>query len=51
MIFLQGISLIYLGLEEKGKQWQAIAALLPSRTTAQVRSHAQKYLNKMESIK
>lgn len=39
--FLQGVS-------QHGKDCNKIAAMIPSRTTLQVRTHAQKYFQKME---
>lgn len=35
------------GLHEFGRRWTKIATRVPSRTTAQVRSHAQKYFHKL----
>ena len=39
-LFLQGI-------EENGRRWPKVSALVGTRTTAQVRSHAQKYFQKL----
>ena len=36
------------GLARFGREWKRVAQLIPSRTAAQVRSHAQKYLHHME---
>ena len=36
------------GLEQHGKQWKLIAAMIGTRTVVQVRTHAQKYFQKME---
>lgn len=36
------------GLEEHGKQWKLIASMIGTRTVVQVRTHAQKYFQKME---
>ena len=36
------------GLERHGKQWKTIATMIGSRTVVQVRTHAQKYFQKME---
>ena len=36
------------GLELFGKKWSKVADVVQSRTTIQVRSHAQKYLKKFE---
>lgn len=40
-IFLQGLQL-------HGKQWKTIAMMIGTRTVVQVRTHAQKYFQKME---
>jgi hypothetical protein len=36
------------GLEQHGKQWKVIAGMIGTRTVVQVRTHAQKYFQKME---
>ena len=36
------------GLELFGKKWTKVADVVGSRTTVQVRSHAQKYFQKLE---
>lgn len=36
------------GLENHGKQWKTIAGMIGTRTVVQVRTHAQKYFQKME---
>lgn len=36
------------GLERYGKQWKTIALMIGTRTVVQVRTHAQKYFQKME---
>ena len=41
LVFLQG-------LERHGKQWKLIANMIGTRTVVQVRTHAQKYFQKME---
>merc|ERR1712084_163600 len=35
------------GLEEHGKGWKKIASLIKSRTVVQIRTHAQKYFQKL----
>jgi len=40
-VFLQG-------LEKHGKQWKTIAGMIGTRTVVQVRTHAQKYFQKMD---
>ena len=40
-VFLQGLQL-------HGKQWKTIATMIGTRTVVQVRTHAQKYFQKME---
>jgi len=40
-VFLQG-------LEKHGKQWKLIASMIGTRTVVQVRTHAQKYFQKLE---
>jgi SHAQKYF class myb-like DNA-binding protein len=39
------------GLEKHGKQWKTIAAMIGTRSVVQVRTHAQKYFQKMERKK
>jgi SHAQKYF class myb-like DNA-binding protein len=39
------------GLTKYGKQWKTIANLIGTRTVVQVRTHAQKYFQKMEKSK
>lgn len=36
------------GLEKHGKQWKTIAGMIGTRTVVQVRTHAQKYFQKIE---
>ncbi|OQR92706.1 hypothetical protein ACHHYP_03341 [Achlya hypogyna] len=36
------------GLNTHGKDWKKIAAMIPTRTLMQIRTHAQKYFKKME---
>jgi SHAQKYF class myb-like DNA-binding protein len=36
------------GLEKHGKQWKLIANMIGTRTVVQVRTHAQKYFQRME---
>ena len=40
-VFLEGLKL-------HGKQWKTIATMIGTRTVVQVRTHAQKYFQKME---
>lgn len=35
------------GLEAHGKDWKLLASLIPSRTVVQIRTHAQKYFQKV----
>jgi len=35
------------GLKIHGREWKKVAVMIPTRTSAQVRSHAQKYFSKM----
>jgi SHAQKYF class myb-like DNA-binding protein len=39
------------GLTKYGKQWKTIATLIGTRTVVQVRTHAQKYFQKMDKTK
>jgi SHAQKYF class myb-like DNA-binding protein len=34
-------------LQEFGRDWEAVGRLIPSRSTVQIRSHAQKYFKKL----
>jgi len=36
------------GLLDCGREWKKVAAFIPTRTPAQIRSHAQKYFNKLQ---
>jgi len=35
------------GLKEYGKEWKKIAGMIPTRTVVQIRTHAQKYFQKL----
>lgn len=39
------------GLKKYNKQWKQIAELVKTRTVVQIRTHAQKYFQKMEKMK
>ena len=39
------------GLKEHGKHWKQIAELIPTRTVVQIRTHAQKYFQKVAKAK
>lgn len=39
------------GLQTYGKEWKKIAGLIPSRTVVQIRTHAQKYFQKIKKRK
>ncbi|OEU20545.1 hypothetical protein FRACYDRAFT_165241, partial [Fragilariopsis cylindrus CCMP1102] len=39
------------GLELHGKGWKKIAGLIKSRTVVQIRTHAQKYFQKLAKAK
>lgn len=42
---------IFLGcLQQYGREWKKIAYKIPTRTPAQIRSHAQKYLSKLSKM-
>lgn len=43
-----GYIFYYLGLQLYGKDWKKIEELIGSRSSAQVRSHAQKYFLKVK---
>ena len=36
------------GLKECGREWKKVALRIPTRTSAQIRSHAQKYFSRVE---
>lgn len=36
------------GLKECGREWKKVAQKIPTRTSAQIRSHAQKYFSRVE---
>lgn len=36
------------GLQEFGREWKKVATRIPTRTSAQIRSHAQKYFAKLQ---
>ena len=48
--FLQGISCSIAALMTFGKNWKMIEEVVQTRTTAQVRSHAQKFFLKLHKI-
>lgn len=43
-------SLFVKGLQIYGRQWKLIAEMIKTRTAVQIRSHAQKYFNKLEKL-
>jgi SHAQKYF class myb-like DNA-binding protein len=44
MLFLQGLELY-------GKEWKKISKMVKSRTLVQIRSHAQKYFQKLSTVR
>jgi len=38
------------GLEQHGRKWKKIAAVVETRTERQIKSHAQKYFAKLERL-
>jgi SHAQKYF class myb-like DNA-binding protein len=44
-------NLFLLGLKKYNKQWKSIAELVKTRTVVQIRTHAQKYFQKMDKVK
>ena len=36
------------GLKDYGREWKKVALRIPTRTSAQIRSHAQKYISKLQ---
>lgn len=38
------------GLSRHGKEWKRIAQMIPTRTVVQIRTHAQKYFQKLEKV-
>lgn len=39
------------GLRLHGKEWKKIALMIPTRTVVQIRTHAQKYFQKLEKVR
>ncbi len=39
------------GLREHGKEWKKIALMIPTRTVVQIRTHAQKYYQKLAKVR
>lgn len=39
------------GLRKHGKEWKVIAALVGTRTVVQIRTHAQKYFQKLSKVR
>ncbi|KAL7513570.1 hypothetical protein ACHAXN_010803 [Cyclotella atomus] len=39
------------GLKLYGREWKKVAQCIPTRTAAQIRSHAQKYFNKVSKVR
>jgi len=44
-------NLFLLGLKKYNKQWKSIAELVKSRTVVQIRTHAQKYFQKLDKMR
>lgn len=38
-------------LEAHGRNWKLIASLIPTRTVVQIRTHAQKFFQKLEKVR
>ena len=49
--FLEGISTSTSGLKMFGKNWKRIESVVKTRTGSQIRSHAQKFFNKINEKK
>jgi len=50
--FIKGNSIKFsIGVQEYGRKWELVKKLIPTRTTTQVRAHAQKFFNKIDAIK
>jgi hypothetical protein len=47
-MFMEGYNIIYEGVKNYGKDWTKIVPYVPTRTGTQIRSHAQKFFNKLE---
>jgi SHAQKYF class myb-like DNA-binding protein len=46
--FMQGIRSTNKGLLQYGKNWKLVEQVVHTRTAAQVRSHAQKFFNRLD---
>ena len=42
--------LFLLGLQKFDRKWKSIASMIPTRTVLQVRTHAQKYFQKLQRL-
>lgn len=42
--------LFILGLKKFGKNWKKLEGFIETRTSSQIRSHAQKYFNKRDRV-
>lgn len=46
-LFLKGTSVSHLGLQQHGKNWGKIEMMISTRSSSQIRSHAQKFFSKL----
>jgi hypothetical protein len=52
LLFSKGtLHVVKLAIQKHGKNWKLVKGEIPSRTTTQVRAHAQKFFNHIANVK